>query len=208
MAKVVLSPTLTGLVDLANPDPATITIEALARGLCRPRWANATELPITIAQHSVLVMELFIRRNPALRLAAIYPLLHDAHEYLLGDLITPTVRLLAEDLPGLPARIDRHKGRIDAVIRLALGVPAPDTGILALVHEADQAAAHVEWISLIPSVNGHSPFTTPRKSLFRMPTIKPLAWPQAEALFRETLERELAMKPWHAVPMEAEGLPA
>ena len=202
MTPPILSPTLTGLVDLANPDPATITIEALARGLCRPRWANATELPVTIAQHSVLVMEIFIRRNPALRHAAIYPLLHDAHEYLLGDLITPTVRLLAHSMPTLPAVIGTHKARVDAVIRQALGVPPPDIETLALVHEADQLAAHVEWLSAMPSANGRSPFLREGEGTGHrgwgegVVRIKPLAWPQAETLFRETLERELATKPW------------
>lgn len=196
MTRPIHAATLTGLVDLADPDPAAISVAAIARGLCRPRWANATELPLTIAQHSVLVMEIFIRRNPALRHAAIYPLLHDAHEYLLGDLITPTVQLLANFVPALPSALGTVKARIDGVIRTALGVPAPEPSVESLIWEADRLAAHVEWVSLIPAVNGRSPFACYGSPVSR---VKPLAWPQAEEVFRHALERELAARPWEVV---------
>jgi len=51
--------TSAGLVSLPHPEPLRITPEAIAHGLARQnRWAGATELPVTTAQHSLLVLEL------------------------------------------------------------------------------------------------------------------------------------------------------
>jgi 5'-deoxynucleotidase YfbR-like HD superfamily hydrolase len=93
----ILTATRTGLVDLLNPDPKTITLEAIAHGLSQiNRWAGATEFPVSVAQHSILVMEIFLRLCPNLRPYAIYPLLHDAHEAFIGDVSAPLKSLLPD----------------------------------------------------------------------------------------------------------------
>ncbi|MFA5897913.1 MAG: hypothetical protein WC829_02250 [Hyphomicrobium sp.] len=205
-AEPITAATLAGSLDLLDPDPALITPEAMACALARSnRWAGNTMLPVSVAQHSVLVMEIFIRRNPVLRHAAISPLLHDGHEYAIGDLSVPTVKLLTLRLPGLDKHIEAEKLRLDIAIRAAWGIPAPGIDILALVHEADRFAASIEWLSAIHPTNGQNPFPAPPAGIPRR--IKPLSWDRAEDAFRQALERELALRPWEAVG-EGEGLRA
>ena len=80
-------------LDILSPSPFDIEIEDIALGLSRvTRWNGQTtgKYPYSVAQHSLLVEELFNIEYPDLdkkwNLAA---LLHDAPEYVIGDLITP-----------------------------------------------------------------------------------------------------------------------
>ena len=80
-------------LDILSPSPFDIEIEDIALGLSRvTRWNGQTtgKYPYSVAQHSILVEELFNIEYPDLdkkwNLAA---LLHDAPEYVIGDLITP-----------------------------------------------------------------------------------------------------------------------
>ena len=80
-------------LDILSPSPFDIEIEDIALGLSRvTRWNGQTtgKYPYSVAQHSMLVEELFNIEYPSLdkkwNLAA---LLHDAPEYVIGDLITP-----------------------------------------------------------------------------------------------------------------------
>ena len=80
-------------LDILSPSPFDIEIEDIALGLSRvTRWNGQTtgNYPYSVAQHSILVEELFNIEYSSLdkkwNLAA---LLHDAPEYVIGDLITP-----------------------------------------------------------------------------------------------------------------------
>ena len=80
-------------LDILSPSPFDIEIEDIALGLSRvTRWNGQTtgKYPYSVAQHSILVEELFNIEYPSLdkkwNLAA---LLHDAPEYVIRDLITP-----------------------------------------------------------------------------------------------------------------------
>ena len=80
-------------LDLLNPSPLDIEIEDIAHGLAFvARWNGQTvgDWPYSVAKHSLLVEDIFARQNPGIatrwRLAA---LLHDAPEYVLGDMISP-----------------------------------------------------------------------------------------------------------------------
>ena len=80
-------------LDILSPSPLDVEIEDIALGLSRvTRWNGQTtgKHPYSVAQHSMLVEELFNIEYPSLdkkwNLAA---LLHDAPEYVIGDLITP-----------------------------------------------------------------------------------------------------------------------
>ena len=113
-------------LDILSPSPFDIEIEDIALGLSRvTRWNGQTtgKYPYSVAQHSVLVEELFNIEYPNLdkkwNLAA---LLHDAPEYVIGDLITPfkyalnnSYRFVEDNLIkaiylrfGLPALLPRH----------------------------------------------------------------------------------------------------
>src|SRR6476619_4329002 len=80
-------------LDLLDPSPLDIEISDIAHGLARvARWNGQTsgEHAFSVAQHSLLVEALFNDLMPQAsttdRLAA---LLHDAPEYVIGDMISP-----------------------------------------------------------------------------------------------------------------------
>jgi 5'-deoxynucleotidase YfbR-like HD superfamily hydrolase len=96
-------------LDLLDPDPADIEIEDIAHGLARvARWNGQTlgANAFSVAQHSLVVDEIAGGRNPEWpprwRLAA---LLHDAPEYVIGDLISPFKAAIGLDYKQLERRL-------------------------------------------------------------------------------------------------------
>src|ERR1700745_4179832 len=80
-------------LDLLDPSPLDIEISDIAHGLARvARWNGQTtgDYPFSVAQHSLVVEAIPHGREPqagpATRLLA---LLHDAAEYVIGDMISP-----------------------------------------------------------------------------------------------------------------------
>lgn len=200
-------PTPVGLVDLLAPNPATIDVRAMVEMMGRiNRWNGATEIPIPLAQHSVGCYEIFRDAFPARRHQAVYALLHDAHEYLIGDIIAPTEALLERLHPGFRAHLTTLKSRLDTAIRQALGVPepvlggtrAPDIDLLAAVHDADLLTAHLEWELRMPAVNGRSPFRhhAAKFPKIRRPGLKAMSWVEASDEMWAVLTRELREKRW------------
>ena len=95
-------------LDLLDPTPVDVEIEDIAHGLAFvARWNGQTkgDFPYSVAEHSILVEEIFARLQPAAspkeRLAA---LLHDAPEYVIGDMISPVKAAVG---PGYGALDDR-----------------------------------------------------------------------------------------------------
>jgi 5'-deoxynucleotidase YfbR-like HD superfamily hydrolase len=119
-------------VDLRNPDPATITLSDIARGLaaCR-RYAGRG---LSVAEHSVLVCRRLreLEQPPDVQLAG---LLHDAAEYVTGDVTRPTKACLR----GFRALEDR----IDSAILSALGLEHLDLHA-AVVKRVDREVLEVE----------------------------------------------------------------
>src|SRR5438128_8875636 len=80
-------------LDLLDPSPLDIEIEDIAHGLARvARWNGQTKGPhaFSVAQHSLLVENLTAMLEPAVdRDARLAALLHDAPEYVIGDMISP-----------------------------------------------------------------------------------------------------------------------
>ena len=133
-------------LDLLDPSPLDIEIEDIAHGLSRvARWNGQTsrEWAFSVAQHCLLVEELVERLKPAApaawRLAA---LLHDAPEYVIGDLITPFKAAV-----GLDYRVFEKKLLQSIHIRFGLPSALPEAAVL-LIKRADRAAAHVEAVEL------------------------------------------------------------
>jgi 5'-deoxynucleotidase YfbR-like HD superfamily hydrolase len=129
-------------LDLLDPSPLDIEIEDIAHGLARvARWNGQTvgEHAFSVAQHSVLVEELVAHLQPQVeprwRLAA---LLHDASEYVIGDMISPFKAALGVDYKAFEARLEN-------AIHIRFGLPArtPDE-VKALIKEADRASAYFE----------------------------------------------------------------
>jgi 5'-deoxynucleotidase YfbR-like HD superfamily hydrolase len=133
-------------LDLLDPSPMDIEIEDIAHGLARvARWNGQTlgEHAFSVAQHSVVVEEIAAHLRPGLaprwRLAA---LLHDAAEYVIGDMISPFKSAL-----GLDYRT--FEDRLEHAIHIRFGLPAATPGpIKALIKSADRASAFLEATQL------------------------------------------------------------
>jgi len=129
-------------LDLLDPTPMDIEVEDIAHGLAFvARWNGQTrgDFPYSVAEHSLLVEELYGRLDPKApakwRLAA---LLHDAPEYVIGDMISPVKAAVG---PGYGALDDR----LAAAVHLRFGLPAtlPKT-IKARIKRADRISAWLE----------------------------------------------------------------
>jgi 5'-deoxynucleotidase YfbR-like HD superfamily hydrolase len=129
-------------LDLLNPSPLDIEIEDIAHGLARvARWNGQTHGPhaFSVAQHSILVEALVADLWPATpppdRLGA---LLHDAAEYVIGDMISPFKTALGVDYR-------QFEARLDAAIRLRFSLsPRMTDEFKARVKHADRIAAFYE----------------------------------------------------------------
>lgn len=133
-------------LDLLDPSPLDIEIEDIAHGLARvARWNGQTLGPhaFSVAQHSVVVEEIAAHAAPGLeprwRMAA---LLHDAAEYVIGDMISPFKAALGYDYKSF-------EHRLETAIHIRFGLPpvAPPE-IRALIKAADRACAYFEAVSL------------------------------------------------------------
>lgn len=129
-------------LDLLAPDPADIEIEDIAHGLARvARWNGQTkgDHTFSVAQHSLVVERIVRDLNPALTpkelLAA---LLHDAPEYVIGDLISPFKAAIGLDYKAFELRL------LSAIHR-RYDLPSAETPALtAIIKGADRIAAYYE----------------------------------------------------------------
>src|SRR5438093_4666983 len=80
-------------LDLLDPSPLDVEIEDIAHGLARvARWNGQTRGAhiFSVAQHTLLVEAIARARAPRLdRRRRLAILLHDAPEYVIGDMISP-----------------------------------------------------------------------------------------------------------------------
>ena len=133
-------------LDLLDPSPMDIEIEDIAHGLARvARWNGQTvgEHAFSVAQHSVVVEEIVAHVQPDIeprwRLAA---LLHDASEYVIGDMISPFKAALGVDYR-------TFEDRLEGAIHIRFGLPAKaPAAIKKLVKRADRACAFFEATQL------------------------------------------------------------
>ena len=96
-------------LDLLDPSPLDIEIEDIAHGLARvARWNGQTRGPhvYSVAQHSMLVAAIARLSEPALSpQAELFVLLHDAPEYVIGDIISPFKAVLGDGYKGVEKRL-------------------------------------------------------------------------------------------------------
>ncbi len=133
-------------LDLLNPSPEDIAIEDIAHGLARvARWNGQTlgEHAFSVAQHVLIVEQIATKLNPEWtaqwRLAT---LLHDAAEYVVGDLISPFKNAIGLDYKEFENRLLRA---IHVQFGLPEELPAP---IQRDIKEADRIAAFYEATQL------------------------------------------------------------
>jgi 5'-deoxynucleotidase YfbR-like HD superfamily hydrolase len=133
-------------LDLLDPQPADIAIEDIAHGLARvARWNGQTigAHAFSVAQHVLVVEDIAAALNPgwpdAWRLAA---LLHDAPEYVIGDLISPFKTAI-----GLDYKAFEH--RLLGAIHRRFGLPPElPADVSAAIKHADRIAAYHEATGL------------------------------------------------------------
>ncbi len=129
-------------LDLLDPSPLDIEIDDIAHGLARvARWNGQTagEHVFSVAQHSLLVEAIAASLEPGLPdPARLGILLHDAPEYVIGDIITPLKHVIGTGYASVEARLR-------AAIHLRVGLPATQPAVLArLTKRADRIAAYLE----------------------------------------------------------------
>jgi uncharacterized protein len=129
-------------LDLLNPSPLDVEIEDIAHGLSRvSRWNGQTqgEQSYSVAEHSLLVERLVVELKDSTpvkwRLAA---LLHDAPEYVIGDMISPFKAVIGEEYQAV-------ESRLQGAIHIRFGLPAtlPDD-VKVLIKRADRISASLE----------------------------------------------------------------
>jgi uncharacterized protein len=129
-------------LDLLDPSPLDVEIEDIAHGLARvARWNGQTigDHPFSVAQHSLVVVKAVTLLAPQagrqVRLAA---LLHDAPEYVIGDMISPFKAVIGDDYRLVEARLAE-------AIHRRFGLPYPLAAeAQSAVKSADRAAAFHE----------------------------------------------------------------
>ena len=129
-------------LDLLDPTPVDIEIEDIAHGLAFvARWNGQTEgdWPYSVAEHSLLVLDLFERLCPKASVAdRLTALLHDAPEYVIGDMISPVKAAVG---PGY-GELDK---RLSAAIHIRFGLPAvTPVRLKKQIKKADNVSAWME----------------------------------------------------------------
>jgi 5'-deoxynucleotidase YfbR-like HD superfamily hydrolase len=175
-------------LDLLNPSPLDIEISDIAHGLARvARWNGQTIGPhaFSVAQHCLLVEDMVGQLKPRLakplRLAA---LLHDAPEYVIGDLISPFKAAVGIDYKDFELKLL-------AAIHIRFAVPAQlPRETLDLIKRADRFAAFYEATQLagFDLEEARHYFGFPARTL-RAPHLAPLATADAEKEFLARFRR-------------------
>ena len=180
-------------LDLLDPSPMDIEIGDIAHGLARvARWNGQTtgDHGFSVAQHSIVVEEIAVHIEPKLeprwRLAA---LLHDAPEYVIGDMISPFKAAL-----GIDYKIFEDK--LEAAIHIRFGLPPKTPAqVKALIKRADHACAFFEATQLAGFERGES------LQLFGAPPagyhleIQPWSPSEAQRRYVERFDRLIAQMP-------------
>jgi uncharacterized protein len=172
-------------LDLLDPSPLDVEIADIAHGLARvARWNGQTEGAhiFSVAQHSLLVETIARQRRSLDRTSRLAVLLHDAPEYVVGDMISPFKAVIGDAYKSVEARLL-------AAIHLRFGLPPVlPAELVALIKASDRSAAHLEATRL-------AGFSASEARRFFGPAPK----------FSTTIERDY-LKPWPAEVAEARYL--
>lgn len=175
-------------LDLLEPSPLDIEIADIAHGLARvARWNGQTRgaHAFSVAQHSVLVERLVSELNQRLsREARLMALLHDAPEYVVGDLISPFKAAVGINYKAL-------EERLMSAIHLRFGLPAQIPAPLkTLFKKADHLSAYFEATQLagFEEKEGRRLFGAPPRTM-KTPRLTPLGTAEAQSQFLERFHR-------------------
>jgi len=175
-------------LDLLEPSPLDIEIEDIAHGLARvARWNGQTRgaHAFSVAQHCVLVERLVVELSPRLsRQARLMALLHDAPEYVVGDLISPFKAAIGLNYKHLEMKLQ-------ASIHLRFGLPAlVPAPLTRLLKRADRLSAFYEATQLagFDEKEARRLFGAPPAGA-KTPRLAPLPTAESQAQFLERFHR-------------------
>jgi 5'-deoxynucleotidase YfbR-like HD superfamily hydrolase len=133
-------------LDLLDPSPLDVEIEDIAHGLARvARWNGQTigAHAFSVAQHSLIVEDICRKLAPEWdKQKRLMALLHDAPEYVIGDMISPFKAALGIDYKAFEAKLE-------AAIHLRFGLPMhPSAAVKGVIKRADIICAYFEATQL------------------------------------------------------------
>ncbi len=178
-------------LDLLDPSPLDVEIDDIAHGLARvARWNGQTKGAhiFSVAQHVLLVEALARAKTPRLDAAGrLAVLLHDAPEYVIGDMISPFKAVIGDSYKAV-------EHRLLAAIHLRFGLPATlPEALKTLIKSADRAAAFLEATRLagFETAEARRFFGPPPKFSVALERDYLTPWPagSAEKRFRERVEK-------------------
>jgi 5'-deoxynucleotidase YfbR-like HD superfamily hydrolase len=168
-------------LDLLDPSPLDIELADIAHGLARvARWNGQTSGAhiFSVAQHTLLVEAVARVRTPRLdRRARLALLLHDAPEYVIGDMISPFKTVIGDAYKAV-------EQRLLAAIHLRFGLPAAlPAGLTDLIKASDRVAAYLEATRLAGFAANEARrfFGTPPALPARIEADYLVPWPANEA---------------------------
>jgi uncharacterized protein len=169
-------------LDLLDPRPDDIAVEDIAHGLARvARWNGQTAGShiFSVAQHALLVEAIVSDTKEIDVQAGLAALLHDAAEYVVGDIIAPFKAVLGHDYKAVETRIL-------AAIHARFNLREPDDHLQGSIKSADRAAARLEAARLagFAEAEANLYFGPPLPDAERwLPHLEPLATEVVQARF-------------------------
>jgi 5'-deoxynucleotidase YfbR-like HD superfamily hydrolase len=178
-------------LDLLDPSPLDVEIEDIAHGLARvARWNGQTKGAhiFSVAQHSLLVEQIAYAMEPSIgRSERLFMLLHDAPEYVIGDMISPFKVVIGDAYKSVETRI------LGAIL-LRFSLPAePSAALTRLCKRADRAAAFFEAIRLAGFTRSEA------ERIFGRPAISPNSLGDALAPAPIELAQQRYLAKFHAI---------
>lgn len=174
-------------LDLLDPSPVDIEISDIARGIaCVARWNGQTkgDHAFSVAEHSLIVADICADLLPSISARLeLMALLHDASEYVIGDMISPFKNALGFDYK-------QFEEKLETAIHIRFGLRStPTKQEKKLIKQADLACAYYEAIGLAGfSIDEANEFFDKPKNLTKametkLNQLKPLSVKQAEIQF-------------------------
>ncbi|WP_112390826.1 YfbR-like 5'-deoxynucleotidase [Rhizobium sp. BE258] len=180
-------------LDLLDPSPLDVELSDIAHGLARvARWNGQTSgnHAFSVAQHSLAVEDIFRRLNTASPDDCLMALLHDAPEYVIGDMISPFKSVVG----GGYKTVEK---RLEAAVHLRFGLPPhPSRELKDKIKKADTIAAYFEATCLagFTPAEAQKFFGQPRGITREMLPMEPLPAVEAQRLFCERFEAIEALR--------------
>ncbi|MCA1366426.1 HD family hydrolase [Bradyrhizobium sp. BRP14] len=187
-------------LDLLDPSPLDVELSDIAHGLARvARWNGQTsgDHAFSVAQHSLIVEDIFRRTNRCNAEDCLMALLHDAPEYVIGDMISPFKAVVGGGYKSV-------EKRLESAVHLRFGLP-PHTPkeLKERIKKADRVAAYFEATELagFSAEEARKFFGQPRGITRETLLIDPLPAVEAQRLFAarfSALEAERSRAPQEA----------